>query len=76
MEMLSGAHAKGAKTLNGFKFGTFIGRFPSDSAASMAVKGLKHRKRKHVYLCTCTQNGVQGHASSGMARTDAKVCNI
>ena len=27
------------KSLN-FKFGTFIGRFPSDAAASMAVKGL------------------------------------
>ena len=28
------------KSLNGFKFGTLIGRFPSDDAASMAVKGL------------------------------------
>ena len=28
------------KRLNDFKFGTFMGRFPSDSAASMAVKGL------------------------------------
>ena len=28
------------KSFNGFKFGTLIGRFPSDSAASMAVKGL------------------------------------
>ena len=25
---------------NGFKFDTFTGRFPSDGAASMAVKGL------------------------------------
>ena len=38
--MLSGVHAKGAKTLNGFKFGSVIGRFPSDGAASMALKGL------------------------------------
>ena len=31
------------KSLNsGFKFGTFIGRFPSDGIASMAVKGLKY----------------------------------
>ena len=30
----------GKKSLNDFKFGTFIGRFPSDSAASIAVKGL------------------------------------
>ena len=28
------------KSLNGFKFGTFIGRFPCDREASMAVKGL------------------------------------
>ena len=26
--------------VNGFKFSTFIGCFPSDGAASMAVKGL------------------------------------
>ena len=26
---------------NGFKFGTFIGRFPSDRVASVAVEGLK-----------------------------------
>ena len=38
---LSPAHAKGEKSLNDFKFGTFAGRFPSDGAASMAVKGLK-----------------------------------
>ena len=29
------------KSLNGFKFGTFIDRFPSDGAATMAVKGLR-----------------------------------
>ena len=28
------------KSLNDFKCGTFTGRFPSDGAASMAVKGL------------------------------------
>ena len=31
---------KGQKSLNGLKYGTFIGRFPSDGAANMAVKGL------------------------------------
>ena len=31
---------RGQKGHNGFKFGTFIGRFPSDGAASVAVKGL------------------------------------
>ena len=30
----------GGKSLNGFKFGDFMIRFPSDGAASMAVKGL------------------------------------
>ena len=30
----------GKKNYNDFDFGTFIGRFPSDCAASMAVKGL------------------------------------
>ena len=31
-------------SLNDFKFGTFIGRFPSDGAASMAVKGLSNKQ--------------------------------
>ena len=42
-------------SLNAFKFGVFIGRFPSDGVASMAGKGLNlsgsnaagtHRKEK------------------------------
>ena len=41
IEILSGAQAKGKKVLNDLKFGIFIGRFPSDGAASMAVKGLR-----------------------------------
>ena len=41
MEVLSCAQTKGGTGLNGFNFGTFIGRFPNDGAASMAVKGLK-----------------------------------
>ena len=40
MELLSDAHAKGAESLNSFKFGTVVGRFASDGAASMALKGL------------------------------------
>ena len=28
------------ESLNDYKFGTFIGRFPSDGAESMAMKGL------------------------------------
>ena len=41
-EVLSRAHAKGqTKSPNDFRFGTPTGRFPSDGAASMAVKGLK-----------------------------------
>ena len=33
---------RGQKGLNALKFGTFIGRFQSDGAAGMAVKGLIH----------------------------------
>ena len=40
VEILSRAHAKGWCDLNYFKFGTFIGRFPNDGAASTAVKRL------------------------------------
>ena len=40
IEVLSRAYAKGRKGLINYKFGTFTDRFPSDSAASMAVKGL------------------------------------
>ena len=44
VEVISRAHAigwgVGGGCLNGFRFGTFIGRFPSDGAARMAVKGL------------------------------------
>ena len=34
---------EGRKGLNDFKFGTLIGRFPRDSAASIAMKGLIKR---------------------------------
>ena len=40
IEIVSRAHAEGEKSLNNFKFGTFIGCFPSDDVASMALKGL------------------------------------
>ena len=35
------AEKEGKKSLNDFKFGRFIRRFPSDGAACMAVEGLK-----------------------------------
>ena len=39
--MLMGVGGEGGlKSLNDFKFGTSVGRFPSDGAASRAVKGL------------------------------------
>ena len=41
IEILSHAHAKGAKSLSDFKFGTFISHFPRDGVASTAVKRLK-----------------------------------
>ena len=44
IEVLSRAHAKEQKSLNDFKFVIFIGRFPSDGAASMAVKGLSNKQ--------------------------------
>ena len=40
IEVLSRAHGGGWGGLNDFSFGTFIGRFRSDGAESMAVKGL------------------------------------
>ena len=40
IEFLSRAHAKVWKSHNDFKFGTSVGHFPSDRAASVAVKGL------------------------------------
>ena len=39
-EILSCVHAKGEVSLNYFECGSFIGRFPSDAAASIAVEGL------------------------------------
>ena len=45
IEVLSGAHATEENSLNDFKFGIFIARFPSDNAASMAVKGLKDKSK-------------------------------
>ena len=44
MEIFSCAHALGKKDLNDLKFGIFAGRFPSDGATSMAVKGLRTKK--------------------------------
>ena len=40
-ESLSPVHVNGEESLNGFRSGTFVGLFPSDGAAGMAVKGLK-----------------------------------
>ena len=41
IEILSRDYVKGGKGRNDFKFGTFVGRFSSDGAANLAVKGLK-----------------------------------
>ena len=46
IKILSRTQAKGKKCLNGFKSGTFFGRFQSDGAVSIAVKGL----RRNPYL--------------------------
>ena len=50
MEILSCAHVWGKKGLNDFRFGTFIGHFPSDSVASMAEKGLIGHKVDCIIL--------------------------
>ena len=44
VEVLSRVHANRGKSLNDFKFGTSVGRFSSDGAASTAVKGLGNDK--------------------------------
>ena len=41
VEVLSRAQAKRVKSLNDLESGTSVGRFSSDGAASMAVKGLR-----------------------------------
>ena len=49
------------KSLNDFKFGAFIARFPSDSAARMAMKGLKGN---HLTFVGPQQRGVVISASA------------
>ena len=44
IEIISRAF-KGEKSFDDLKFGAFIGRFPSDGAACMAVKGLRREGR-------------------------------
>ena len=59
IELFSRARAKGGKKLNDFKFGSFIGRFPSDGAAckngSERVNGMQIKfivmVYDPVYLC-------------------------
>ena len=52
IELFSRGQAQGAKKgLNDFKFGTFIGRFQSNGAASMAVKGLIFSFKSFVTAC-------------------------
>ena len=47
---------QGEKGLNNFKFGTFIGRFPSDDVTSMVVKGLIHLARvAHNWTGKCAR---------------------
>ena len=43
---------RGQKSLNGFIFGTFVGHFPSQGTASMAVKGLTVILFKQI-CCNC-----------------------
>ena len=45
IEVFSRGLANGEKSLNDFKFGTFIGRFPNAGGANMAVKGLSKERQ-------------------------------
>ena len=60
IEVLSRTHAEKGKSLNDFKFGSCIGRFPSDDAASMTVKGLNGESRSRTVISQpsrcCTQH--------------------
>ena len=59
IQVLSRAQAKGAQRLNNFEFGIFIGRFPSDDAASLAVKGLKPQPTSgHFYRLLFSEHGI------------------
>ena len=45
--------------LNNFEFGIFIGRFPSDDAASLAAKGLKPQPTSsHFYRLLFSEHGI------------------
>ena len=72
-EVLSRAHAKRGKGLINFKFGTFIDRFPSDAATSMAVKGLTKR-----FLSLMIDGGKNGfmteHFGSSPSLQQTTVC--
>ena len=49
IEIFSRADAKWGKSLNDYKFGTFIGRFPYDGAESMAMKGLTRNEMFGIF---------------------------
>ena len=51
IEVLSCVCVKGRKGLNGFRFGTFVGRFLSDGATGMAVKGLNKFNQRPSTFC-------------------------
>ena len=52
-----------SKKLSDFKFATFIGRFPSDGSASVAVKGLNC-----MFFTSCTVNR-SVHCAAGIVWT-------
>ena len=89
IEVLSHADAKGAQRLNNFEFGTFIGHFPSDHVASLAVKRLNCKcmcqslTSTFKELCGCTvlsmpESGENNRADTavGRATTTNRLCLI
>ena len=59
IEIFLRARAKGQKDVTDFKSGTFVGRFPSDGAASIAVKGLN--KSENVFVETIEGRAIIMH---------------
>ena len=67
------------KSFNGFKFGTLIGRFPSQGTASMAVKALIRPVQKQTVQITLfkVQVLLALHSASSIAKTAKNgPCNV
>ena len=73
-ELLSCAHAKGAKTLNDFKFGTLFSRFPSDGATSRAKKRLNDAHEEGPRTASGDTESCSWRPRLVLSDTDTQVC--